>query len=97
MLHLRVQYLELYNKVTNRSTKGCIWDCTWECIWDAFADALIDANGFKIWHIKGALYSAPGDAQETANGATINAFESVFDVQLRCKYRSARRCIWGCT
>ena len=101
MVHLRIQYLELHNKVTNRSTKGCTWDCTWERIWVAFVDALIGAikraNGFKIWHIKGALYSAPGDAQEIANGGTINAFESVLDVQLSCKYRSTRRCIWGCT
>ena len=46
---------------------------------NALKGVLKGGNGFKMWPIKNEseneLFSGPGDAQESANVTTINAFE----------------------
>ena len=109
--------LELHKKVTSSSPR-CNWDYKWERIWNALENVLKnglkDANGCKIWPIKNEskkeLFSLPGDAQETANGATINVCEVRFMLQFRVhliihlelhlKVRFkiyTKRCTCGCT
>ena len=46
---------------------------------NALKGGLKGGNGFKMWPIENEseneLFSGPGDAQESANVTTINAFE----------------------
>ena len=52
----------------------------------ALKNGLESANRCKIWPVKrrkSEIFSAPGDAQESANGTTINVFYVRFLVKFR--------------
>ena len=90
MVHLRVQaviFLELHNKVTKSSSKDCKGERVQDALENALKTRLKGANRCKIWPIKtesnSELFSAPGNAQESANGTTINAFEVHLIIQFK--------------
>ena len=74
----------------------CVWDYTWEPIWGTLEDVFKGANKeaksdpFKC-DDKDILFSAPVDAQESANRTKMHEFEGAFDGIIKSAPYSALR------